>query len=318
MEIRPHINPKGIALVVSSLLNAGKGEAEKETIIQLLDWLKNHKSHFYDDYCWGHPFDWQARAFFQPRDMPTVVATSFVGQTFLDAYDYYQKKEYLTIAESAGLFMMNHLNRTPVDDGFAFSYSPEDQSVVFNATALGSRHLARCYAHNKKQEFADTAVNSIKPLLTYQNSDGSWAYGLQSHHTWIDNFHTGYNLECLHGVMSYLNLETEAYQKTFDHGMTYYIDTFFKSDGLPMYYSDSDYPVDSHAPAQLFATLYKTGLLGKYSKVADTVFEWWINNLYSFQEKAILLPKKQVYNDKNRLYEMDSMLVAVRYFLLFK
>ena len=30
---------------------------------------------------------WQARAFFQPRNTPTVVATSFIAHGLLDAYE---------------------------------------------------------------------------------------------------------------------------------------------------------------------------------------------------------------------------------------
>jgi len=37
--------------------------------------------------CWGYNFDWQAKAFFQPKNTPTVVATTFIGSALLDAYE---------------------------------------------------------------------------------------------------------------------------------------------------------------------------------------------------------------------------------------
>ena len=38
------------------------------------------------------------------------------------------------------------------------------------------------------------AKKSINFCIKKQNKNGSWIYGDQNHHKWIDNFHTGFNL----------------------------------------------------------------------------------------------------------------------------
>ena len=47
--------------------------------------------------CWGYNFDWQARAFFQPKNTPTVVATTFIGSALLDAYEITGKEQLMEI-----------------------------------------------------------------------------------------------------------------------------------------------------------------------------------------------------------------------------
>ena len=39
----------------------------------------------YSGVCWGYNFDWQARAFYQPKFTPTVVASVFISSALLDA-----------------------------------------------------------------------------------------------------------------------------------------------------------------------------------------------------------------------------------------
>src|SRR5487761_2723104 len=92
--------------------------------------------------CWGYNFDWQARAFFQPKNTPTVVATSYISNSLLDAYEITGDEQLLTNARSACNFILKDLNRTYDDKGnYSFSYSPLDKSVVFNASLLGSSLL---------------------------------------------------------------------------------------------------------------------------------------------------------------------------------
>ena len=279
LGIKKHRNPKAVALVVSALIIAGKGNEEESFIKDLLSWLINNKSPNFHEYCWGYPFDWQSLTFFQPKHMPTVVASSFVGQAFLDAYELYSDPEYLRVAESVGEFMLKQLNRTPCLNGFCLSYSPSDHSVVYNASALGAKHLAKLYKFTGKAQFREAATKSIQPIINEQNEDGSWNYGAAKHHKWIDNFHTGYNLECLYQVIALLKI-TE-YLPIFENGLNYYINNLFMQNGFPKYYSNKNYPVDTHAPAQFLITLFKSNKMIEYKDKVNTILNWWLDNMYN-------------------------------------
>jgi len=86
---------------------------------------------------------------------------------------------------------------------------------------------------------------------------------------WIDNFHTGYNLECISEYMKYSG--DESYKYNLELGFNYYINTFFTDDGKSKYYNNSLYPIDIHSPAQLIVTLFRLGLRKNYKTLAEKV-----------------------------------------------
>ncbi|MEX2592078.1 MAG: delta-aminolevulinic acid dehydratase [Anditalea sp.] len=232
--------------------------------------------------CWGYNFDWQARAFFQPKDTPTVVATTFIGCALLDAYEITGEEELLNTARSACDFILKDLNRTYDDKGnFSFSYSPLDKSVVFNASLLGSRMLSRVYGITKEKELVDEAKKSVAFSCDRQRSDGSWSYGTYDFHQWIDNFHTGYNLECLSDYMKFSGDNT--FEGNLSKGFDYYITTFFTEEGVPKYYHNSIYPIDIHSPTQLVITLSKLNKFNKHNALVDRVLIWTIDHMQSDQ-----------------------------------
>lgn len=68
----------------------------------------------------------------------------------------------LTNARSTCNFILKDLNRTYDEIGnFAFSYSPLDKSVVFNASLLGSLLLARVYSFTEEKELIEEAKKSV-------------------------------------------------------------------------------------------------------------------------------------------------------------
>lgn len=294
--IKPHCNPKAIGLYLSSLCNLNLLNDRSDEIQLYIDKLRETTNPFYPEYAWGYPFDWQARAFFQPKNYPTVVASSFVGQALLDIYEKTGREECLDMAVSTAEFFMNHLNRSKVGEYFSFSYSPADTSVVFNATALGARHLARICKITGNRAYGEIAHQAIMPLIEFQNQDGSWAYGLQSHHTWIDSFHTGYNLECLFETQKYL--EHSSFNSAIEKGLEFYLSELFEDDGTSKYYTHSRYPIDSHAPAQLLVTLAKLGQLTAHGDLVEKVVRSWISNLYSEKTNLFYYQKNNLFTNK--------------------
>jgi rhamnogalacturonyl hydrolase YesR len=281
--VKKEYNPKALGLFLSGYCNLYKQDQEPEYLDKInffsgqLSTLSNKS---YSGACWGYNFDWQAKAFFQPKNTPTVVATTFIGSALLDAYEITREDQLLKMASSACDFILKDLNRTyDVNGNFAFSYSPLDKTVVFNASLLGSRLLARVYSFTHEKELLDPAKKSVVFCCDYQKNNGSWSYGTLDFHQWIDNFHTGYNLECIADYMKFS--DDHSFEKHLTKGFEYYIKTFFTDEGIPKYYSNSVYPIDIHSPAQMIITLTKLGKFHEYRNLAVKILNWTIDNMQS-------------------------------------
>lgn len=281
--VKKEYNSKGLGLFLAGYCNLYKITPEQEYLDKIkflsekIIALQNKEYH---GACWGYNFDWQARAFFQPKNTPTVVATVFIASALLDAYEITGEGKLLDTAKDACQFILKDLNRTYDANGdFCFSYSPLDHSVVFNASLLGSRLLARVYSFTKDKILIEEAKRSVIFCCSFQQENGSWSYGTLPFHQWIDGFHTGYNLECINDYMQFSG------DKTFTHsvqkGLNYYLKTFFTETGIPKYYSDSIYPIDIHSSAQFVVTMVKLNLFHKEKELIDSVLKWTVENMQS-------------------------------------
>lgn len=282
--IDKEFNPKAVGLFLSAFCKLYRIESKPEyleKIIYFSDLLLGMQNRAWSGSCWGYNFDWQSRAFFQPKNTPTVVATTFIGSSLLDAYEITEDEKYLNTVRSSCDFILKDLNRTYDDRniGFSFSYSPLDKSVVYNASLLGSRLLSRVYSFTHEQELLEEARKSVLFVCQNQQSNGAWSYGRYDFHQWIDNFHTGYNLECISDYSRYS--QSDEFDEYLSKGFDYYIKTFFSDEGVPKYYSNSVYPIDIHAPTQLIITLHKLDKFEEFEEMAQRVLTWTIDNMQS-------------------------------------
>ncbi len=289
-------NPKGLGLFLSGYCNLYKKNYEPHYLNDIKFFsgqLLSLTNNAWSGACWGYNFDWQARAFFQPKNTPTVVASTFIGNSLLDAYEITKEERLLKVARNVCDFIVKDLNRTYDDKGnFAFSYSPLDNKVVFNASLLGSRFLARVFSITREADLLEPAKKSVVFCCDHQRNDGSWSYGTSDFHQWIDNFHTGFNLECISDYIKYSGDNT--FEPQLEKGFDYYINTFFTDEGVPKYYNNSIYPIDIHSPSQLIITLSRLGKFDEYRNLADKVTEWTIDNMQS--------DKGYFYYQKNRYF----------------
>ncbi|MEO8933054.1 MAG: delta-aminolevulinic acid dehydratase [Xanthomarina sp.] len=283
-------NAKGIGLFLNGYCNlyrlAEKGDTRfgtKEEIRHQIDELAllllAMQNNAYSGACWGYNFDWQARRLFLfPAHTPTVVATSFCVTALLSAYEITKNKRYLDMALSAGNFILNDLNRTEYKSGFLFSYSPlNGNNTVFNASLLGAKVLSQLYSYNKNELYKETAETAIRAGVEAQNKDGSWIYGMLPVQSWIDSFHTGYNLDA---IQTYQDKTGDMqFNESIEKGFKYYIDNFFLSDGTPKYYHNKTYPIDIHCPGQLFVSLSVNRKFEENKVLADSVFNWVTQNM---------------------------------------
>jgi hypothetical protein len=295
-------NSKGIALFLTAYCNLYKINPSEENLKKInffAEKLIGQQNKNYSGSCWGYYFDWQARAFFQPAHTPTIVATSFVADALMNAYDITSHPEYLNTALSSTDFVLKDLNRTYDQEGnFCFSYSPIDKTQVYNASLLGARLLSRSFFYTQKNILKEEAVKAVKFACLHQQSNGAWAYGTLPFHNWVDNFHTGFNLECVSEYQKYTG--DNAFNENLMKGFDYYTKTFFLPNGISKYYENQTHPIDIHAPAQLIVTLYKLNQFSKHYDLADKVLNWTIENMqdregYFYYQKRKLISSKIPY-----------------------
>jgi hypothetical protein len=281
--IKHEYNPKALGLFLSAyciLYKKYRLDVDLKQIQFFIEKIEAYKSKGYSGDCWGYNFDWESRAFFQPKFTPTIVASTFIANAILDAYEITKDEKLLQSARSTCAFILNDLNRTiENENSFAFSYSPIDKSVVYNASLLGARLLARVYFYTKEKMLFDAAKSVVNFCCNCQKEDGSWSYGALPFHQWIDNFHTGYNLECIADYMKFT--EDDSYTKQLSSGFDYYIKTFFTDSGIAKYYNNSIYPIDIHAPSQLVITLEKLNKLNEHKAILDRVLYRTIDEMQS-------------------------------------
>ncbi|MBR5436960.1 MAG: glycoside hydrolase family 88 protein [Muribaculaceae bacterium] len=256
----------------------------KAKINEVAELLISLKSEGYSGACWGYNFDWQCRReFLFPKNLPTVVATSFCATALMSAYDITNERRYLDLALSAADFVVNDLHRTPAKRGFVFSYAPvAGNDTIINASLLASRLLSKAYAYDPRPEWLDLAHKSVEACIDAQREDGSWPYGLKAVTSWCDSFHTGYNLD---GLAAFAQATDDAETiESIEKGFKFYIDNFFTEKGEPKYYHDRQYPIDIHCPGQLIVTASRTGRFENVKPLIDKVLEWTLSNMRNHEK----------------------------------
>jgi hypothetical protein len=219
----------------------------------LLDWLVENTSPGYRRPCWGNAFDFASRGGFIRKGEPTVVWTSHIGEAFSVAYSISGNPRYRDVVVGIGEFVLNDLPRHVDDRGICIAYTPTQLSLVHNSNLLGAVALLRAWSLDHDERKLDVARRSFAWSLAHMNADGSWFYGLGEKYAWIDNFHTGYMIDCLlegHVLVG----EDLAPREALDRSVTFWRKHFFEPDGAPRYYSDRLYPLDSQCVAQAIET----------------------------------------------------------------
>ena len=225
---------------------AGKAE-------MALQWLIENQSKGYSGACWGNHFDYQSRGFYLPKGVPTIVWTSLIGHAFLDGYEHFKKDQYLQIAVSACEHILRDYDTYPYGDGLCISYVPGLNSQVHNANTLAASLLVRTDSHTHNQAYRDLAEKAFQYTAQHQRPDGSWYYAEYTNSHWVDNFHTGYVLDCF---KHYLEITgDDRFTATMDAGYEYWKATFFLPDGTPRYYDHKTLPIDIQCCSQAIDTL---------------------------------------------------------------
>jgi hypothetical protein len=281
-------NSKAIALFALAALAdyrrrpTRENETEAQELLEDLIWmhLKGFKGA-----AWGYNFGWQSRSFFAPCGTPTIVPTAFAARALTEAAEVLGGNEFLPFARTICDFILNDLKRTSESsDEVCFSYSPLDQTRVFNASLLAAEVLATIGKQVNDPGLSEWARRATLYVVRRQREDGSWAYGEDSHQGWADNFHTAFILTSLSRVTDALAAsgagDVEQIDGAIQRGYEFWTERFFLGHGWPKYFPDHLYPADIHSAASAIVALVEMrGRIPGTMMRADAIAEWAIENL---------------------------------------
>lgn len=283
LKIEKGTNAKGIALFALAELarfRTNYAPQHAENARQFLEKLQSSKIKIQrSKTAFGYNFDWQSRAFFAPQGTPTIVPTAFAARAFLEGYTLFDDENYLETAKEICNFILEDLNRSfESEDEICFSYTPLDNSVIYNASLLAGECLAEVGKITNNKDLLETAAKTARFVIRRQMENGAWAYGSKLRHAWVDNFHTAYTLLSLFRLQKIIpNLETKTPIKK---GLDFWLEKFFLADGTPKYYDKQTFPIDIHSAS---AAVVALGELDEVDErclsLAKKVADWTLENM---------------------------------------
>ena len=284
-RVPPQKNAKGHALFALAALGNHRRLKTIETETEareLLDELWQMRIEGYSGAAWGYNFAWQSRNFFAPQSTPMIVPTAFAARALIEAHDAFNDDNYLRMARSSCDFILNDLKRTvESDEETCFSYSPLDNTKIFNASLLAAETLATVGARTGETELCDLALLAARYVVRRQREDGSWAYGAETSQQWADSFHTAYVLSSFHTIIKGSPSGAVEIRPALQRGYEFWRERFFLADGWPKYYHDALYPADAHAAATAIITLLEFQNLDSGARaLAEKIAAWAIHNLH--------------------------------------
>jgi hypothetical protein len=223
----------------------------------------------YSGDCWGYQWDWEP--FYGsmpiPAGHPNIVVTGIVTNALFETHRLAGVQAPLDSCVSAAEFLLRDVERVvATDDSFCWGYFPRDRQLVPNATMKGARLCAQVFSLTGDRELRDTARTTVKFVAAHQRPDGAWPYAVGDARSWVDNFHTGYVLECLDAYERYA--DDTSFSSAKARGWQYYRASFLTEDYVPKYYDHRVTPIDATACAQTISTLCTFGDVPAAAQVA--------------------------------------------------
>ena len=242
-----------------------------------LEWLIQNKSPYYPQYSWGNHFPFCTRGGKTPKLEPIIPWTALIGQAFLEAYEVFGDKIYLDVATSIGEWILS-LPREKTESGSCISYVAFKQNSIHNSNMLAAAFLAQIGKLTSNTSALEAAKEAMVYSCTRLRPDASWFYGEAPKYHWIDNFHTGYNLDCLKRYIE--STGDREFDEHLRRGFAYFKRNFFEADGRPKYYHDKALPTDIQCAAQAIDTLtFFSADDEEAFELAQKVAAWTIDNM---------------------------------------
>lgn len=279
LGVKPQDSTKGRGYMAWGYLLRFSTSGKEEYRIkaeECLDWLDRNKTPNYPKHSWGNAFDYASRGLQLPREEPTIVWSALIAQAYLEAFELTRNDRWLRIADSVCSWIVD-LPRERTATGDCLSYVVSTQNSVHNSNMLGAAALARTWRHTKNPEYLEVARSAMEYSCRRQLTDGAWFYGEEPKYHWIDNFHTGYNLDSLKRYIDYSG--DEEWGECLERGLAYFVHHFVEEDGCPRYYHNRRQPIDIQGAAQVIDTLTLFADGPKGLELPARVARWTVENM---------------------------------------
>lgn len=244
-----------------------------------LQWLLDNSTKGFSGYCWGNDFDFASRAGYFKKGLPTIVWSSHIQESFDLAYKVFGDEKYKEVVMSVADFTEKDLEYISDGSGICIAYAPGIKIPIHNSNLLAVVALLRGWKYSKNTVHYDTAKKALNWTLSKQNSDGSWYYGAIPMLYWIDNYHTGYNLDCFSAAQGIAGKDFVS-DMTIESTFEYWKKNLFEENGRPKFYYNSLYPTDIQACAQAIESFSKYSARNHDAYLqAQKVALWTLNNM---------------------------------------
>lgn len=278
--IKPHRSTKGMGYFAwgyVKLYAMIRDERYKERATACLDWLVKNKSPGYPQYSWGNHFPFCTRSGKTPALEPIVPWSTLIAQAFLEAARVFGEDKYFQVAAGVGDWILS-LPREKTSAGTCISYVAFKQNSIHNSNMLAGALLAQLGAANGNRAALDAAKEAMIYSCSRQHPDGAWDYGEAPKYHWIDNFHTGYNLDCLKRYAD--STGDHSFAENARRGFDFFKRNFFEPAGRPKYYHNKALPIDIQCAGQAIDTLtfYSTED-DEALELAGKVASWTIDHM---------------------------------------
>jgi predicted glycosyltransferase len=228
LGVHSECNPKALGLVVHAYLSLGD-------LPRARYWAEKLSALSIEPGSFGYPFPWQGRAHFLPSRTPNLVATCFAVAALHDFDLAAGENRFEHHLEGAHHFLHSQLLNS---HGDFLSYFKSPRVEVHNANLLGAEILARAGDHH-------TASILVESSLAEQLQNGSLRYGRATHHQWIDNFHTAFNLASLCRIQN--RIGENRWENQIARMATHWRRHFFPPGQFPLENTASSRPCQTHA-----------------------------------------------------------------------
>ena len=292
VRVQPQVNAKAMGLFAAGFIELEASEKTPPLIngepgyVPCFRWLEKHKVVRFGGCGWGYPFDWQSRILI-PKDTPSVVNSTIIGDAYWLKYKYHGDKEALSQCEEICLFIVNGLNRSghKYDGVFCFSYTPIDEFQVHNANLFGAEFLIRIGIETGRDDWVETGLDAANFSLSEVREDGTLNYwsndqavGLQQ-----DTYHSGFEIRALDSIACLTGVK--AFRQAADKYFHTWLKDFFSKEGVPCFGRGQTDIIEVHSCAEgllcaskMFGTgnLSRESFLEHVTRVFSAVEKLWV------------------------------------------
>ncbi len=294
LKVKKCVNAKAMGLFAAGFLILERVDAKNRTIKKesgynpCFRWLNDHKVVRYGGCGWGYPFNWRTRVLI-PRNTPTVVNSTIIGDAYWLKYKYHGDEEALSQCENICKFILEGLNRSghKSDGTFCFSYTPLDKFQVHNANLFAAEFLIRIGKEIKRDAWVETGMSAGDFSLSEIREDGTLNYwsNEQSRDLHQDTYHSGFEIRALNSIA--ILTGTLKYRKAADNYFNTWLRDFFSEDGVPCFIRKQFDVVEVHSCAESLlctARMFEADVLAKelffhrIKKILSAISDLWVIN----------------------------------------